>query len=244
MNKIKQIKEVFDKIKDLNEEELSIISADLQYIMKNKNPNHKLIIDNPKLSGIYSQSLDIKYTEDGSALVYLNKNYVDIFGETLFYRKWLSQTKYDTILKISLENYDDEWNLEEFYFSPYLIRLKNHTSLYDLMNIEEKTFFRGLGTSILNELLKYILKISNTDSIITLGATNILKQHGDIIKLVQFYKKLSFQVDYDWYEKELGRKVTPNTIKHEIENIENVGFLKYVPMISTFEKVIEATNFV
>lgn len=190
------------------------------------------------------ESLDITYTEHGGAYVKLNENYTYFFGETPFYKEWIQQTKHRSILTVILQNYGGEWNLDEIYFSPHLIKLKNGQTLYSLLNSKERKFFQGLGTAVLNKQLKYLISLSsaNESSGLTLGASDLMVKNGDITKLVKFYETISFKVDYNFYEQELGRIVTPESLPYEIKNIGVEGFLGYVPMISTFGEIIRATD--
>jgi hypothetical protein len=186
------------------------------------------------------KGLDIVLNRN-EAKVYLNED----FDKSKFYELWI-YNQGNLVLTIDMEDYDTSWNLETFYFLPYLKTYKTHL-FYDLMSEKEKQYFRGLGASVFKLLINHIMIVNkvNSDVFITTGATDVkaLEKEGDLSKLVKFYESLSFKIDYSEYDnfmKENGynRHVTPDTLLYEIKNVGKPGFLKYVPMITTFGKIL------
>lgn len=194
------------------------------------------------------QGLDFILGKD-VARVYLNDEYQQLFGPTAFYNAWLQHDKKGLVLVIMLEDYDTSWNLEAFYFCPHLKTTTNGDKVLfsQLMSRSERSYFRGLGANVLRLLLRHMINTNpnvNNETPITLGATDVKAlDSGNVLNLVKFYYGLSFEIDYEEYnvymnQKGYQRQVSPSTARYEIENIGNEGFLKFVPMISTFGNVI------
>lgn len=191
--------------------------------------------------------LDIMLYND-SAKVYIKESYFLRFKKSRFYPLWI-ESYGDLVLVINLEDYETDWNLEEFYFLPYLKEF-NGRMFYDLLREEEKLYFRGLGSSVFKMLIEHIFDTNEdiaSEMVITMGATNVLKSQGDLLKLVKFYEGLSFKIDYDEYnnfmrKNQINRYVTSKTVDYEIENVGKPGFLEYVPMKTTFKDVLLLTE--
>ncbi len=188
-------------------------------------------------------ALDIVLNRD-QAKVYINETYPVLFGRTVFFESW-TQSQGNLILTVDMENYETSWNLESLYFLPHLKLYKN-VLFYDLLSGKEREHFRGLGRHVFRLLVSHIMTVNegiSDDTPITMGATDVKKMgKGNLASLVKFYEELSFEVDYTEYdrfvkENNYDRRVTSETLGFEIKNVGKSGFLKYVPMITTFGNI-------
>lgn len=183
------------------------------------------------------------------AEVQLRFTYLDLFPQSAFYESWISESgEGSRIFLLDVEEYPSSWNLDALYFLPR-IRFKDNQRFYELLSEEEQQYFRGLGARVLRLFLEFLLRIDqnvNEDTIITLGATDVINRFESevLIALIKYYETLSFEIDYEELNRILEEKGIPRRIDNQnrdqaLEIVRSVGRnLTYVPMVSLVGDVL------